>query len=41
MTLTSVWQGINITFDNEVISYTIGNPQYAPVVTVEHWEEEY
>ncbi|HPN89617.1 MAG TPA: hypothetical protein PLK22_02320 [Candidatus Paceibacterota bacterium] len=41
LTLTSIWQGINITFDNEIISYTIGDPQYSPVVTVEHWEEEY
>lgn len=41
LNLASVWQGIDITFDNEVVSYTIGDPQYAPVVTVEHWEEEY
>ncbi|MFA5029254.1 MAG: hypothetical protein WC518_00705 [Patescibacteria group bacterium] len=41
LTLTSLWQGINITFDNEIISYTLGDPQFSPVVTVEHWEEEY
>jgi len=41
VTLTSLWQGINLTFDNNIISYTLGNPQFSPIVTVEHWEEEY
>ncbi|MFA5047790.1 MAG: pilus assembly PilX N-terminal domain-containing protein [Patescibacteria group bacterium] len=41
LTLTSLWQGVNIIFDNSVINYTLGNPQFSPIVTVEHWEEEY
>jgi len=41
LTLTSIWQGINITFDNDIISYALGDPLFSPVVTVEHWEEEY
>ena len=41
ITLTSLWQGINIIYDNSVINYTLGDPQFSPIVTVEHWEEEY
>ena len=41
LTLTSLWQGINVIFDNSVVNYTLGNPQFSPIVTVEHWEEEY
>lgn len=41
ITLTSLWQGFNITYDNDVVSYGLGDPQFSPIVTVEHWEEEY
>ncbi|HLD28060.1 MAG TPA: hypothetical protein VJB67_00415 [Patescibacteria group bacterium] len=41
LTLTSIWQNIDIFFDNYAIAYTMGDPAYSPVVTVEHWEEEY
>lgn len=41
LTLTSLWQGINIIYDNPTISYGLGNPQFSPIVTVDHWEEEY
>lgn len=41
ITLTSLWRGINLIYDNSVISYTLGDPQFSPIVTVEHWEEEY
>lgn len=41
ITLTSLWQGINLTYNNDVVSYTLGDPQFSPIVTVEHWEEEY
>ncbi len=41
LTLTSLWQGVNITYDNSIVNYTLGNPQFSPIVTVEHWEEEY
>lgn len=41
LTLTSLWQGVNITYDNSIVSYTLGDPNFSPIVTVEHWEEEY
>lgn len=41
ITLTSLWQGVNITYDNSIVNYTLGNPIFSPIVTVEHWEEEY
>ena len=41
ITITSIWQGLNITYDSIIISEAIGNPIYSPVVTVEHWEETY
>lgn len=41
LTLTSLWQGVNITYDNSIINYTLGDPKFSPIVTVEHWEEEY
>jgi len=41
VTLTSIWQGIDLTFDNEIISYGLGDPQFSPIVAVEHWEEDY
>jgi len=41
LTLTSLWQGINLFYDNNIIIQTLGNPAYSPIITVEHWEEEY
>ncbi|MFA6228358.1 MAG: hypothetical protein WC668_04215 [Patescibacteria group bacterium] len=41
ITLTSIWQPMIITYDNSVVNYTLGDPQFSPIVTVEHWEEEY
>lgn len=41
VTLTSLWQGVNITYDNSIVNYTLGDPEFSPIVTVEHWEEEY
>lgn len=41
LTLTSLWQGVNITLDNDVLVPTLGDPVFAPVVTVDHWEEQY
>ena len=40
ITLTSLWQGFDIIYNNNAIDYALGNPQYSPIVTVEHWEEE-
>ena len=41
LTLTSLWQGFNITYDNNIVNQALGDPQFSPIVTVEHWEEEY
>lgn len=38
---TSIWQTINITYDEEIINTGLGPQQFSPVVEVEHWEEEY
>lgn len=49
LSLTSVWQWLNVTLDNEIILYGLGyiidgqpvTPSYSPIITVEHWEESY
>ncbi|MFA4871905.1 MAG: hypothetical protein WC610_02495 [Patescibacteria group bacterium] len=41
LTLTSLWRGASITREPNVVIYSLGDPTFAPVVTVEHWEEEY
>lgn len=41
LTLTSLWQGVNITYDNTVVNSGLGSATFSPVVTVDHWEEEY
>jgi len=41
LTMTSVWQPLQIIRDNTRIITALGDPSYSPVVTVEHWEEEY
>ena len=40
-TLSSMWQGIDIYLDPDVIIDTFGDAQYSPVITIDHWEEEY
>lgn len=37
----SCWQPINITYSNENIVDALGASTFSPVITVEHWEEEY
>ncbi len=37
----SLWQIINITYDEEIIGISLGSQGFSPVVEVEHWEEEY
>lgn len=47
--ITSLWQWLNITLDNDIILYGLGYkingvvspPLFSPIVTVEHWEESY
>ena len=41
ISLTSIWQALNVTLDNNLINEAIGNPTYSPVVQVDHWEETY
>lgn len=37
----SIWRTINITKNDEVFSGVFGSPSVSPIVSVEHWEEEY
>ena len=39
--LSSMWNGIDIYLDPDVIADTFRNPEYSPVITIDHWEEEY
>ena len=39
--LSSMWKGVDIYLDPDVITDTFGNPEYSPVITIDHWEEEY
>ncbi|MDO8260498.1 MAG: hypothetical protein Q7T50_03325 [Candidatus Magasanikbacteria bacterium] len=41
LTITSVFQPINIIRNDEILNDTIGTMIFSPVITVEHWEEEY
>lgn len=37
----SVWSTINVNLDSEILSDTLSTTEFSPVITVEHWEEEY
>jgi len=47
--IQSLWQGLNVILDSDIIMYGLGyiingepvEPEYSPIVTVEHWEESY
>lgn len=41
LTITSVWEPINITYNNDYLMEVLGATEFSPVITVEHWEEEY
>lgn len=49
LSLTSIWQWLNITLDNDIILYGLGykinsqliEPVFSPVITIDHWEESY
>jgi len=41
LTITSVWAAVNITRNEEILTSTLGVAEFSPVITVEHWEEEY
>ncbi|MDD5072040.1 MAG: hypothetical protein PHQ42_04905 [Patescibacteria group bacterium] len=41
LTITSSWEPINITFNNDYLVDALGDADFSPVITIEHWEEEY
>jgi len=41
LTITSVWEPINITHNNDYLVEVLSATEFSPVITVEHWEEEY
>jgi len=41
LTITSIWRPINITFNNDYLVEALGSTEFSPIITVEHWEEEY
>lgn len=41
LTVSSSWQPISITRNEEIINSTLAIMDLSPVITVEHWEEEY
>ncbi|MBI4779237.1 hypothetical protein HY797_02180, partial [Candidatus Falkowbacteria bacterium] len=41
LTMTSIWQPINVTMNNQYLSEALGATEFSPIITVEHWEEEY
>jgi len=41
LTITSAWQTINIIRNEEILISSLGITEFSPVITVEHWEEEY
>jgi hypothetical protein len=40
-TLSSMWNGFDIYLDPDIIIDTFGSSGYAPVISINHWEEEY
>jgi hypothetical protein len=41
LTMTSLWKEVDLIYDREAIIYSLGDPNYSPIVTIEHWEEKY
>ncbi len=37
----SVWQDLNIVYNYDYVNDSLKSTEFSPVVTVEHWEEEY
>jgi len=40
-TLSSMWNGIDLYLDPDIIIDTFGISGYSPVISINHWEEEY
>ena len=41
ISFSSMWGGVDLYLDSDVIVDTLKDPQYSPIITIEHWEEEY
>ena len=41
LTITSVWQPLNIYYNNLILTEVLGATEFSPIIMVEHWEEEY
>ncbi|MBU0722275.1 hypothetical protein KKA93_02355 [Patescibacteria group bacterium] len=41
LTITSIWQPLNINYNNDILVETLGATEFSPIITVNHWEEEY
>jgi Tfp pilus assembly protein PilX len=41
LTITGFWRPVDIYYDNEILSNTLGATEFSPVINVDHWEEEY
>ncbi len=41
LSMTSIWQPINIYHDNNILIDVLGATKYSPIINIEHWEEEY
>lgn len=41
LSMSSDWAGVDLTVDNITVNSSLGDPQFSPIVTVDHWEEEY
>ncbi|MDD4989801.1 MAG: hypothetical protein PHW31_00625 [Candidatus Pacebacteria bacterium] len=41
ISLSSIWQNFDVYLDSDVIADTFIGTSYAPMITVDHWEEEY
>lgn len=39
--IIGIWSTINITYDENFLLDTLGATEFSPIITVEHWEEEY
>jgi len=40
-TLSSMWNGVDVYLNQDVIIDTFGSSEYSPVISINHWEEEY
>lgn len=39
--LSSIWNGFDVYLDSDIIIDTFGDSEYSPVISINHWEEEY